>query len=201
LSIIGFIVLGDRTSHGGVVISGDPTWTIDGQPVARVGDKVTCPRCKRTSTIVSSRFRTVIDFGKPAAFDQDTTDCGALLYSRHNNHAGWGDDSGEASTHDVNDADISQATSAAPVEDYLPKKAPRFQEHFILLSSETGELLTGVPYTIKTGDGQVVEGQTDSNGRTSVVWTDSPLPVEVVAHPKPSEGEDPYHYIEPAGEI
>ena len=90
MSIIGFIVLGDRTSHGGVVISGDPTWTIDGQPVARQGDKVTCPRCKRVSTIVSSRFPTVIDLGKPMAYDQDMTDCGAVIYSRHNNHAGYG---------------------------------------------------------------------------------------------------------------
>jgi uncharacterized Zn-binding protein involved in type VI secretion len=59
MAIIGFIVLGDRTSHGGTVISADPAWTIDEQPVARVGDKVSCPRCKRTSTIVSSRFSVV----------------------------------------------------------------------------------------------------------------------------------------------
>lgn len=43
MSIVGFIVVGDRTSHGGVVVSGDITCTIDGQPVARVGDKVFCP--------------------------------------------------------------------------------------------------------------------------------------------------------------
>jgi uncharacterized Zn-binding protein involved in type VI secretion len=201
LSIIGFIVLGDRTSHGGVVISGDPTWTIDGQPVARVGDKVSCPRCKRTSTIVSSRFLTVIDLGKPAAFDQDVTDCGALLYSRHNGHAGWGDDSVEASDNENSEAARDQAAAVAPAEDYAPKKAPRFQEHFILKNSETGELLTGIPYTIRTGDGNVVEGETDSDGRTGVVWTDSPLPVEVQAHPKSAEGEDPYHYAEPGGEI
>lgn len=201
MSIIGFIVLGDRTSHGGVVVSGDPTWTIDGQPVARVGDKVSCPRCKRTSTIVSSRFRTVIDLGKPAAFDQDTTDCGALLYSRHNNHAGWSDDSGEQSDTGNSDVNSDQAAPTGSVGVYSPKKAPRFQEHFILRSSETGELLIGVPYTIKTGDGQVIEGETDSDGRTSVVWTDSPLPVEVLAHPKPVDGDDPYHFIEPGGKI
>lgn len=94
MSIIGFIVLGDRTSHGGVVVSGDPTWTIDGQHIARVGDKVTCPRCKRDTTIVTSRFPTVIDLGKPEAYDQDTTDCGAVIYSRHNGHAGWGEAEG-----------------------------------------------------------------------------------------------------------
>jgi uncharacterized Zn-binding protein involved in type VI secretion len=181
LSIIGFIVLGDRTSHGGVVITGDPTWTIDGQPVARVGDKVTCPRCKRTSTIASSRFSTVIDLGKPAAFDQDHTDCGAVIYSRHNGHAGWGGD-GDA------------VVSAFPVEEHVPRRAARFQEHFVLRSSETGAPISGVPYTIKTGDGRTIEGETDVLGRTDVVWTDSPLPVEVVIHEKPAVDTDPYHY-------
>lgn len=184
MAIIGFIVLGDRTSHGGVVVSGDPTWTIDGQPIARVGDKVTCPRCKRVSTIVSSRFPTVIDLGRPVAYDQDMTDCGAVIYSRHNNHAGWGEKGSD------------DEAAATPIEDYVPKQAPRFQEHFVLRNNETGEPLAGVPYTIKTGDGKTFEGETDAQGRTDVVWTDSPLPVEVVAHPKPTEDADPYHYGE-----
>lgn len=181
MSIIGFIVLGDRTSHGGVIISGDLTFTIDGQPVARVGDKATCPRCNRLATIISSRFPTVIDLGKSMAYDQDMTDCGALIYSRHNDHAGWGTVGNDEAT-------------VAPVEDYVPKTAPRFQEHFVLQDNETGEVRPKVPYTIKTGDGKIYEGETDANGRTSVVWTDSPLPIEVVAHPKTDNDVDPYHY-------
>jgi uncharacterized Zn-binding protein involved in type VI secretion len=93
MSIVGFIVIGDRTSHGGTVISGDPVWTIDGQPVARIGDQVTCPRCKRTSTITYSLYPSVLTNGKPTAYDQAVTDCGAIVYSRHNGHAGWSDDS------------------------------------------------------------------------------------------------------------
>jgi uncharacterized Zn-binding protein involved in type VI secretion len=183
MAIVGFIVIGDRTSHGGAVVSGDPAWTIDGQPIARVGDTVTCPRCKRKTTIVSSRFPTVIDLGRPVAYDQDITDCGAILYSRHNNHAGWGkigDD--EAAT--------------APIAEDAPKRAPCFREHFVLHNNKTGEPLAGVPYTIKTGDGTSIEGETDVHGRTDVVWTDSPLPVEVVAHPRAADDADPYHYAE-----
>ena len=181
--------MGDRTSHGGVVISGDPAWTVDGQPVARVGDKVSCPRCKRTSTIISSRFQTVIDRNKPVAFDQDVTDCGALLYSRHNNHAGYSDDNGEkpATNTQVRESD-------AVVENYKPEKSPRFQEHFILRNNETGEPLAGVPYTVKTGDGRSVTGETDSQGRTEIVWADSPKPIEVVAHPRSGPDADPYHF-------
>jgi uncharacterized Zn-binding protein involved in type VI secretion len=96
MSIIGFIVVGDTTSHGGTVITGDPTWTIDGIPVARVGDTVFCPLCQRTTVIVSSRFPTLTDNGMPAAYDQDHTDCGAVLYSRHNGHVGWDDGGAES---------------------------------------------------------------------------------------------------------
>ncbi|WP_241821187.1 hypothetical protein [Herbaspirillum sp. C7C8] len=38
-----------------------------------------------------------------------------------------------------------------------------------------------------------MEGETDAEGRTDVVWTDSPLPLQVIARPKPMGGADPYH--------
>jgi len=132
----------------------------------------------------------VIDLGKPAAFDQDVTDCGALLYSRHNNHSGCSD---------VNDEE-DHATSAplteteAAAENYVAKKAPRFQEHFVLRNNETGEPLVGVPYTIRTGDGLSIAGETDSQGRTEVIWTESSKPIEVIAEPRPGADVDPYHY-------
>ncbi len=37
------IVLGDKTSHGGTVITGDDVLSICDKPAARLGDKVTCP--------------------------------------------------------------------------------------------------------------------------------------------------------------
>lgn len=39
------ILLGDMTSHGGVVVSGSPTNTWHGVAVARMKDVVWCPRC------------------------------------------------------------------------------------------------------------------------------------------------------------
>lgn len=191
MAIIGFIVLGDRTSHGGTVITADPTWTIDDRPVARVGDKVSCPRCKRTSTIVTSRFPVVIDGGQAATFDQDRTDCGAILYSRHNGHSGHDDGSGQSSA--------APAPSVIEPDSYIPPHAPRFQEHFILRNSETGDVMPGVAYVVKTAEGQVFEGETDREGRTAVVWTDSALPIDVTADVLPPKGDDPYHYSETFG--
>ncbi|MDR3212510.1 MAG: PAAR domain-containing protein [Azoarcus sp.] len=52
-----FIVLGDKTSHGGTVISaqgaGLVPFSIDGKPVACVGDRVACPRCKGVHYIIT----------------------------------------------------------------------------------------------------------------------------------------------------
>ncbi|MFJ4293207.1 PAAR domain-containing protein [Cupriavidus sp. NPDC089707] len=38
------ITVGDTTDHGGTVTSGSPTHTINGKPIARLGDVVACPQ-------------------------------------------------------------------------------------------------------------------------------------------------------------
>ncbi|MDK9605694.1 PAAR domain-containing protein [Lelliottia wanjuensis] len=38
-----FVLLGDKTTHGGSVISATSTMVVNGKKVALVGDKVSCP--------------------------------------------------------------------------------------------------------------------------------------------------------------
>ena len=75
-----FIVVGDTTDHGGKVLEGSPADTIDGKPIARVGDKVHCPRstCRGSQVIVEGDPAVLVD-GKPAAFHGAKTSCGAVL--------------------------------------------------------------------------------------------------------------------------
>ena len=75
-----FILVGDKTSHGGVVVQGSAESTVDGIPIARVGDQVTCPRRGHggTTVIVSGDPTMIID-GQPAARHGDMTACGATL--------------------------------------------------------------------------------------------------------------------------
>lgn len=75
-----FIVVGDTTDHGGKVLEGSPADTIDGKPIARVGDKVQCPRstCRGSQVIVEGDPAVLVD-GKPAAFHGAKTSCGAVL--------------------------------------------------------------------------------------------------------------------------
>lgn len=77
-----FIVLGDKTDHGGVVISASESSDCDGKGVARVGDKVTCPKKGHgnVTTIVTGDSTALID-GRPAARHGDRTACGATLIS------------------------------------------------------------------------------------------------------------------------
>jgi len=75
-----FILVGDKTDHGGTVIQGSGVTDAGGRAIARVGDKVTCPHRGHggTTVIVTGDPTCVID-GQPAARDGDKTACGATL--------------------------------------------------------------------------------------------------------------------------
>ncbi|MFT3721056.1 PAAR domain-containing protein [Pseudorhodoferax sp.] len=75
-----FIVIGDMTDHGGTVIEGAPFTDTGGKRIARVGDKVTCPRRGHGSvTVIATGDPTCIIDGQPAARQGDKTACGATL--------------------------------------------------------------------------------------------------------------------------
>ncbi len=71
------IRLGDKTSHGGAVLEASQHSDSGGIGIARVGDKVSCPK-HGNGTIVSGDMTMIVD-GKPAARHGDKTACGATL--------------------------------------------------------------------------------------------------------------------------
>ena len=73
-------MVGDPTSSGGWVVTGSPFTDIDGHPVARIGDRATCPRHKGAFAIVSGDMRLIVD-GQPAAREGDRLACGCTLHS------------------------------------------------------------------------------------------------------------------------
>lgn len=75
------IRLGDTTDHGGEVITGADTWTVEGRPVARIGDKVRCPKCDNKIYEIVEGNPKITVFGRPAAFEGHQTSCGAKLIS------------------------------------------------------------------------------------------------------------------------
>jgi uncharacterized Zn-binding protein involved in type VI secretion len=75
----GVIRLGDSTSHGGKVTAASGTSFVHGIPVARQGDKCTCPVNGHTSCVIIEGDPLVLDGGKPVAFEGHKTSCGATL--------------------------------------------------------------------------------------------------------------------------
>jgi uncharacterized Zn-binding protein involved in type VI secretion len=85
----GIIVVGDTTSHGGKVISGDPENLWYGKPIARLGDLVDCPDHYPDGTphginkIIEGCDKFMIN-GIPVALDGHLTECGCVLQSQSN---------------------------------------------------------------------------------------------------------------------
>lgn len=74
------IVIGDATSHGGRVITGDATWIVESRRAARVGDLTVCPRCKGVFPITTGASNAT-SFEQAWACHGDKTACGAILIS------------------------------------------------------------------------------------------------------------------------
>jgi uncharacterized Zn-binding protein involved in type VI secretion len=79
-----FIVVGDKTDHGGTVIAGSPVTDATGKAIARVGDQVSCPKHghgHNGKTVIASGDPTCVIDGQAAARHGDKTACGATLLS------------------------------------------------------------------------------------------------------------------------
>ncbi|EHN8719198.1 hypothetical protein BFX86_01025 [Enterobacter hormaechei] len=77
----GFVLLGDKTTHGGAVISASSTMIVNGKPVALVGDKVICPIPGHgTNTIIEGSPEWSSD-GKAIVADGCKCQCGCQVIS------------------------------------------------------------------------------------------------------------------------
>lgn len=163
------IVVGDKTSHGGVVISGSTTTEVDGRKVARTGDKVTCPRKGHggITRIVSGDSTCLID-GEPVARQGDRTACGAILFS-----------SQTLAAVDVN-ADNGQEIDAGGLESDSGDNAPlsaathesgAFDEQVELTPSSDAAPEVGLPWFVKTADGRTFKGRLNDTRRLPRIVT------------------------------
>ena len=78
------ITVGDKTDHGGTVISGSPSHDIRGRAIARLGDKVDCPQFypggkpHGVNKIITAHDTSTVN-GVPVAVEGCTTECGCKL--------------------------------------------------------------------------------------------------------------------------
>ncbi|KIQ21908.1 PAAR repeat-containing protein [Variovorax paradoxus] len=72
------VCVGDTTTHGGTVLEGFSSFSIDGKIPAGVGHMVACPLCKGVFPISSGGRRAKVQ-GMEIAVDGMKTACGAAL--------------------------------------------------------------------------------------------------------------------------
>lgn len=88
------ICKGDTTTHDGRVLEGSETATIDGKPIAGVGHKVMCPRCKGVFPILPDLLgrrhgHRIGDID--TAVEGMRTACGAVLIASSQSNATFDD--------------------------------------------------------------------------------------------------------------
>lgn len=74
----GVIRVGDKTDHGGQVLTATSSTVVMGVPAALEGDMTVCPQC-RGAFAIKPDGQGAKHKGKPYAYDGDLTECGAKL--------------------------------------------------------------------------------------------------------------------------
>lgn len=71
-------VVGDNTTTGGVIVTGTQAMGYKGAETALLGDKVFCPKCNSTGSIIEGAQSCLV-MGKPAAYDGCIVSCGCTM--------------------------------------------------------------------------------------------------------------------------
>lgn len=159
-----FIVIGDQTDHGGVVVGSTQTTDTFGKRLARVGDQVTCPKKGHGTTVIVTGDPTMIVDGAPVARHGDKCACGAtLIASQFLSGASEGGGSGVTSSR-------VDSTRSAPSEaaTSVSTDAVAFDDRLQLID-DSGTPLAHHEYAIKRASGQIEYGTTDDQGHTHLL--------------------------------
>ncbi len=165
-----------RTTHGGTVLTGDPTFICRGREVARVGDAVSCPRCKRIGKIVTGA-PTMFD-GPPVARHDDITDCGAKLIASQFTNTYTDASVGSASATLASKPEAYQADAAAS-EPAQVDGDELFAVRFQAINPDTGSPSPKCVYILTREDGSQHGGIADGDGFTEVIEAAQPERVAV----------------------
>ncbi len=148
-----------------------------GQPIAFIGHKVHCPRCKGDFPIVEGVMTTTF-YGKGVAVAGMKTSCGAILIAtQFTDTVEWSVGASGSSSATT----AAKAAAAGVMNVKMSKPGPDakpFDEQFVLFNEEES-VLAEMPYTVKLPSGELVRGITDIEGRTERYVTDAAQPIEI----------------------
>lgn len=145
----GVIRIGDKTSHGGQVISASSGTVVMGKLAALDGDMSVCPQCKGKFALKPDGAGARHE-DKPYAYHNDRTECGARLISS----LSW-------------EADLDGTESPKGLQERASNGG--FDDLFVLLDDETGRPVAFMEYAIKRESGEVEYGVTNDLGETHLL--------------------------------
>jgi uncharacterized Zn-binding protein involved in type VI secretion len=168
-----FIVIGDQTDHGGVVVGASGTTDTHGKRIARVGDQVTCPKKGHGTTVIVNGDPTMIIDGMPAARHGDKCACGATLISSQfvstTSDGGASNPQAASAAQTASAAHLAQhSTPRMEVDETSGLFVLNHDQFFVLTDELTGEPLSHWKYRLTCGD-KTVEGITDDSGQTQKI--------------------------------
>jgi uncharacterized Zn-binding protein involved in type VI secretion len=182
---------GDPTSHGGRVIGGSLVDLFDGKPVAFVGHKVSCPKCRGIHEIIEGA-PTMTFYGKGVALEGMKTSCGATLIAtqftstvEYASGGGGGAYSRAAMSSNALSSDANKSTGNSAVSDAgdvaesdVGDESPR-SVRFQAVDPVSGKPLSKRPYIFTRENGVQHGGLTDAQGYTEIIETEAPEQVAV----------------------
>ncbi|RAM67148.1 PAAR domain-containing protein [Herbaspirillum rubrisubalbicans] len=171
MKIVGWIRYGDKTACGGTVMQGDPTCLSYGKPYAFQGALIAC----RKKCIIADGYPlSTLTNGCAMVIHGMKSSAGCPIHSTLNDTDGVGvDDNAEIPLRFVQDE----------AGDWIGKMNEGYDQHFLLRDDVTGEPLADRHYRM-TLNGKVLEGKTDSNGKTQKVAFDDPADVAIEVMPE-----------------
>lgn len=174
-----FIVIGDQTDHGGVVVGSTMTTDTHGKRLARVGDQVTCPKKGHGTTVIVTGDPTMIVDGAAVARHGDKCACGATLIASQfvSTVGGGGAGSGASS----NSAATATSKAAGLISSLLPENHD-YDMHFVVRDEITGQPLPNVSYKITLQDGHSITGFTDERGLTDKISSNTKQKATLEVH-------------------
>jgi uncharacterized Zn-binding protein involved in type VI secretion len=176
-----FIVIGDQTDHGGVVVGSTMTTDTHGKRLARVGDQVTCPKKGHGTTVIVTGDPTMIVDGAPVARHGDKCACGAtLIASQFVSTVGDGG-GGAGSGASSNSAAAATSKAARLISSLLPENHD-YDMYFVVRDEVTGQPLPNVSYKITLEDGHSITGVTDEHGLTDKISSNTKQKATLEVH-------------------
>ena len=163
---------GDPTSHGGKVLEGFLDNICMGKPIAGVGHKVQCPKCKGSFPIVEGA-QIALMMGRNVALEGMKTACGAPLIATQQTDtifvgSAAASRSGNTAAHEAL-AIVSTATTVEATANAGQESRSVFDDRFVLVDEESGVPLANTEYALIRALGKMETGTTDAKGHTHLV--------------------------------